>query len=333
LNRAKIALVAVAGVALMVREARADDADALVRHGLALRREHRDAEALAEFQRAYAAQPSARVRAQIALAEQAIGKWVEAELDLRAALDAADDAWIAANRAPLSQALRFVSSHLGSLVVECDVPGATILVNGERVGATPLNAPVRVVVGTALILVEADGYLPAERALRIDADDQAHEVVTLVSARLPQPAISPPVPVVEQHDPPPPPPPEPAPPLLPIVAPAPDKPHRPLPWAAIAATGIGVAGITVGTVYGLDVFSDKAARNMHCQGGCDSTGLADDTAARHAAIVSTVGFGAGLAGLLAGGWLFWRYSSHAKPVTVVPVASANGRGLVLAGAW
>jgi hypothetical protein len=118
----------------------------------------------------------------------------------------------------------------------------------------------------------------------------------------------------------------------PPPAEVPHAPHRPLPWAAFTATAVGVAGIAVGTVYGVEVFSDKADRNLHCQGGCDSVGFADDSAARAAAVVSTVGFGVGAAGLLAGAWLLWK-GPGSKPPAVVPITTANARGFGLSGTW
>ena len=58
--------------------ARAQDAEALVEEGLALRREGRDAEAAERFRAAYDVDHSARSLAQLAFAEQATGDWVAA---------------------------------------------------------------------------------------------------------------------------------------------------------------------------------------------------------------------------------------------------------------
>src|SRR2546422_8347826 len=83
-------LVASYAIALVSGEARADEqviepsvprAEEHVSRGLELRKEDRDLDALAEFQLAYGIRPTSRVRAQIALAEQALGRWVVAESD------------------------------------------------------------------------------------------------------------------------------------------------------------------------------------------------------------------------------------------------------------
>src|SRR5580704_13340383 len=66
----------------------------LVKEGIELRRLHRDADALDAFRRAYALDPAPRTLAQIALAEQALGHFVDAESDLQRAIGAGDDPWI-----------------------------------------------------------------------------------------------------------------------------------------------------------------------------------------------------------------------------------------------
>src|SRR5262245_2039922 len=82
--------------------------DEAIANGIALRRQGKNAEALREFQRAYAADPSPRALAQIALAQQALGNWLAAESGLVSALSAAHDNWIVHNRAALAGALEIV---------------------------------------------------------------------------------------------------------------------------------------------------------------------------------------------------------------------------------
>jgi Flp pilus assembly protein TadD len=65
-----VLVLAVAAVAY----AQPSDPDALDQHGIALRRQRRDAEALEEFRRSYALRPTPRTLAQIGFAEQALGR-------------------------------------------------------------------------------------------------------------------------------------------------------------------------------------------------------------------------------------------------------------------
>src|SRR5580704_12825575 len=68
--------------------------EALIAEGIALREQGRDREALELFVRAAALAASPRATAQIGLAQQALGHWVEAEAGLRTALEQGTDPWI-----------------------------------------------------------------------------------------------------------------------------------------------------------------------------------------------------------------------------------------------
>src|SRR5262245_52314219 len=104
MRRLRWPLVLMLAVTTSAASAESTD-DALVERGLKLRRDRQDAAALALFQQAYEVRPAPRTRAQIALAEQALGKWLDAERDLQAALAAASDPWIASHHKTLQGAL------------------------------------------------------------------------------------------------------------------------------------------------------------------------------------------------------------------------------------
>src|SRR6185436_19818337 len=97
--------------------ARAEDPEAIIARGVHLREQGKDEEALAEFRRAFAVAPTAKARAQMALAEQALGMWVAAEEHLKKALEEEKEPWIARNRGALTQAVRTIEQHLGTIVV------------------------------------------------------------------------------------------------------------------------------------------------------------------------------------------------------------------------
>lgn len=155
------------------------DADALIAQGVTLRTQQRDAEALALFERANAMTPSPRALAQIALAEQALNRWVAAERHLREALASASDPWIARNAPALRSALGVIDSHLGRLEVRTNVPGAELWVSAVREGTLPLTAPLRVPVGSLPIEVRAAGYQPATRTVTITTGNITTETITL----------------------------------------------------------------------------------------------------------------------------------------------------------
>jgi hypothetical protein len=136
-----------------------------VERGLQLRRAHRDADALVLFRQAYEASPAPRTRAQIALAEQALGQWVEAEHDLRDALGAKDDPWIASHREALDGALHVIADHLGTLIVKTNAPAVEIRLDDDA--APALSEGARVVAGQHRIEVRAPGYEGASRTIDV----------------------------------------------------------------------------------------------------------------------------------------------------------------------
>ncbi len=163
------------------------EADAAIARGVALRQAGNDDEALAEFRRADQRSPSPRTKAQIALAEQALGQWVLAERDLRAALSAQDDPWIQRNHDALTAALQQITSRLGSLEVRSNTPGAELYINEERVAALPLAEAVRLPVGTASLEVRAPGHTSQRRTVEVTSGGRLREVFTLAAVRTDEP--------------------------------------------------------------------------------------------------------------------------------------------------
>jgi hypothetical protein len=180
-------LAALLACALVTAQARpalaapADDteAEALIARGIDLREHGKDDDALAAFKKALAKSPSARARAQVALAEQALGIWVAAENDLVLALAADSDAWIAKNRGALEGALAVVRRHIGSLEVR-GTDGAEVMVDGVRLGVLPSATPFRVEAGKRTLELRLKGFHPSARAIEVPAGGVARETVTLV---------------------------------------------------------------------------------------------------------------------------------------------------------
>lgn len=161
--------------------ARADEDDeALLHQGVELRKQGRNAEALALFERAYEIDPSARALAQVALAEQSLGHWVRAEEGLVEALGHMEDPWIARYSVPLTKALETTRDHLGSLQIDTDVDGAEVSVDGVGVGTSPLRGLLRVVASTHVVRVEENGH-GVERRVDVPVRSVAKAVVVVAS--------------------------------------------------------------------------------------------------------------------------------------------------------
>jgi hypothetical protein len=314
-NRALASLLVVA-LGLAGGAARADGGreEALIRDGLRLRREHRNEEALALFRKAYEANPAPRTRAQIALAEQSLGQWIAADVDLRAALGASEDPWVTRNRGVLEEALAFVSAHLGWLVVSSNVDGARVSVDGVVVGTTPNLAQVRAVAGTAVVRVEADGYEPAQRSVHVEAGASADEVVALLPARTVCPvAASPARPsqdlgpgrdspeAVDREAP-----------ARAVDLPAPPRETGGAPTASILLAAAGLGLVATGSYFGALTIEEKRERDAKCSGGvCAASAIPLDSEARRSAAIATVAMGAGLTSV-AGAAVWWWISSRAN---------------------
>ena len=170
-------LLAATGGSAAASDRAVDDA---YRAGLEMRRHGDDRGALREFQRAYATTPNPRTLAQIGLAEQALGIWVDAEGHLTEALKAGDDSWIAKNKPLLQQQLQTVAGHLGTLVVESTTPGVTLEINGVAAGALTAQRQIRVVAGTVVLSARAPGFFAVQRFAMVAPGQLAHEQIDLV---------------------------------------------------------------------------------------------------------------------------------------------------------
>jgi hypothetical protein len=165
--------------ASLATSAFAADADDLLRRGAALRAEGKDAEALRLFQEADVARPTPTSKAQVALAEQALGMWVPAESHLLEALSVTDDPWVSRNRSTLDAALVTIRQHLGSLELVGGEPGATVAVDGIRRGTLPLPAPMRLEIGRRQLEVRLPGFHSVLREVLVTEGGMARESISM----------------------------------------------------------------------------------------------------------------------------------------------------------
>jgi hypothetical protein len=159
---------------------------ALMRRGLDLRQKGQDEAALQEFRRAYELSKTGHALAQIALAEQALGRWLEAESHLIEALTLRES-WIGKNKKHLDQALNDIQGHLGSLELPGEAKAGTVKVDGVQMATLPLTAPLRVPAGSVALEVQAPGYLPIIRNVVVPARGLAREHLSFVAIPVAKP--------------------------------------------------------------------------------------------------------------------------------------------------
>lgn len=237
-----------------------DPADAAISEGLQLRRAGRDEEALARFTKAYEVSKSPRALAQIGFAEQALGRWVDAEAHLDAA-NSSKDPWIRKFSAAIARSLDTIRGHLGSLDVLGGPEGAEVRVDGRLIGALPLPRPARVAAGDVAVEVSHPGYKTISRTTNVASGQLARETVTLVP--LPPPQSDEPVaPSLASKE---------AAPRLVGTAPAPAAVQPRSPWIGRAAwitAGVGAVGLGVGAFEWY--LKERDYQRFNSTSGCDA---------------------------------------------------------------
>jgi len=162
-------------LAVPSRAVAANDADELIRQGVVLRRQGDDATALQRFQQAFQIDHSSRAMAQIALAEQALGRWVMAYEHLNQALAAASDPWITKNRELLTDAVNRVNEHVGLIDILGGTAGAEVRIGGVPRGKLPLGRPIPAPTGTVIIDLVAPGFATVQRTSVVRAREITRE--------------------------------------------------------------------------------------------------------------------------------------------------------------
>lgn len=157
--------------------------EALVARGVAQRTAGHDLAALETFRLARARSATPRVLAQLALAEQANARWLDAMSHLEAALRAAEDPWITRHRSALDGALEEIAGHVGQLFVGANVDGAELRLDGARVATLPMREPIRVAAGSLVLEVRAEGYSPVARRIEARGRELTREAVRLLPSR------------------------------------------------------------------------------------------------------------------------------------------------------
>lgn len=292
-NTWALVLALLAGLLGAPRVASAEvPADVLIRRGVELRREGKNAEALELFREAHAAEPTPRARAQIALAEQALGLWIDAERDLVAALAALDDPWIRKNRASLEGALGVITSRLAFLDVTTTEAGATLWVNGTRTSTLPRARPLRVVAGELRLELAKPGFEGLRRTIEVSPGMTAREVMPLVPSRVAAVATASVASTMSLERP------------TPLDPPPRVEPRR-APLAGWAALGGGALLVATGVV-GHVVYETNAAvwnDDARCLVGTatrDETCGAYGDRAEAARVAAIAGYGLGLAAVIVG---------------------------------
>ena len=303
------ALVALALLA-WAPAAKAASAVELLREGVALRAKREDAAALAKFEQADALEPSGETKAQIALAEQALGRWVAAEEHLRVALADGKNPFVARYETALRGSLEAITKHTTTILLAGLPEGARVSVDGGE--PEPLRPSYKLVGGLHRFRVRAPGYAETPRDVDCAGGLECREEVTLLPSRVTQ--VSP---GGERQ--------------------APPSPAAPPSGAWMRPVGLGVAavglvGVGVGAVA--HARRESIANGSRITSPCFAGSGCEEavSAARTAEDVALVGYVAGGALLVAGAVLFAVSPSPAPRRASARCAPSLG-GLACAGVF
>ena len=147
------------------------EADRHFKTGVELFDERKYAEALAEFEQAYALKPHPLVLNNLAATHRALSQYDQAVDFYNRFLIEGDgkltEAELAAGRAELDDLLRLVAR----VEVVSAPEGATVKVDGRSMGDTPLDDPLVLGPGDHTVVATLGGHQPAERKIRVAAGD------------------------------------------------------------------------------------------------------------------------------------------------------------------
>ncbi len=232
--RARASLPLAFALTLAATAARAQGAeDALLTECFTLRTAGRFADSLARCEQAVLAARSGRSLAQLALTEMALERWPEAARHLTDALADASHPWVQRNRATLADALRTTRARVAELLIEANLSGVTVRINGRDHGAA--RGGVFLLPGTATLEARAPDGRTLSRSVTLSAGATSQESFAFEQPAPAAPATPRPPPTSR--------PPGTAPRATPIVSST-----SPLRLLGFASAGVAVAGFTVALV-------------------------------------------------------------------------------------
>jgi hypothetical protein len=175
---ARFAALTIATILVTASAAHAGTPAELVKEGVALREKGDDKGALEKFREADTAAPSGEAKAQMALAEQALGRWTDAELHLKAALDDGSNAFVKRNRKALEGALETIGKHLATISL-VDLPEGSLVAIDDKDFAAALPS-YRVSNGVHRFRIRKTGFADTPKDVNCDAGQTCRESVTLL---------------------------------------------------------------------------------------------------------------------------------------------------------
>lgn len=321
----RVALMAT--VLLAATPARANDpvAERLYRDGRAAAQAKDWARACQLFQESQNREPAPGTLLNLADCEEHRGRLVTAlaQYQVAARLFPSGDA-----RIPYaSQRAAALEKRIARLRLRLEAEQATVECDGVSVDTAAFDSYVAMDPGEHVLVVKANGRADMRSKIRL-GEGESREVELTVGPLLPESsgagptrAEGPPAPAASTSPP------------RPAARDTSEPSGRPV---AFGLLGVGLVGIGIGAVTGVLALDSAASvrdtcPNRQCGTATDLRNANDEASdARSMALVSTIGFGAGLVGAVAGTYLLLRAPS--KP-TLAPALGGGAMGVLVRGSF
>jgi hypothetical protein len=258
--------------------------------------------ALIEFSRAYELAPNWAVLYNVGQSHYQLREYATALRTLERYLDEGGDKVTGDRRAEVERELAELRARVAHVTVVANVEDVDVALDDAPLGKASRSEPRLVGEGRHRVTASKPGYMPVTEVVDIAGGDSPtlHFDLTPVAPELPSP-----------------------------------PPARPRPtpnYAASIVTGaVGVAGLAVGTVFGVLTLNGRAALSGECTAAkvCQPKAQGDIDAYARNGTISGVGFGFGVVSLAVAGFLFFRERATDAPAhaAVLPWIGPGAGGL------
>jgi len=258
--------------------------------------------ALIEFNRAYELAPNWAVLYNLGQAHYQLREYAIAMRTLEKYLREGGEGIAPDRRAQVEKEVHELNGRVARVTAVSSVDGADLALDDAPLGKTPATEAVVVGEGRHRLTASKAGFVTTTKVVDLAGGDE-------VTIRLD---------------------------LTPETSAAPSPlPARDAPSYTPALVGgiVGVAGIAVGTVFGVLAMNDKSSLKTECNADkvCPSSAQGDIDGFSRNGAVSTAGFAVGAAGLVVGGYFFFHERSREAPgrsTSVAPWIGPGSGGLV-----
>jgi hypothetical protein len=248
--------------------------------------------ALIEFSRAYELAPNWAVLYNVGQSYYQLRDYANALKTLERYVKEGADRIAPERLAEVNREIEEVRGRIAHVTLKTNVPDADLALDDAPIGKSPLAEPVVIGIGRHKLTASKAGFVTTTKV--VDVAGAENFAIELPLSAEPQRSAE-------------------------------AAPHPNYTAAAIVG-GVGLAGITVGTVAGLAAMSNKSSLDSKCnaQKVCPASAQSDIDAFSTNGLVSTIGFGVGGAGLALGLFLFIRERSKSSGDEVTQPAATAG---------